>query len=737
MMFNEMGMCGNMDFFTSGSLCEFDLSPAASKPDSIVEEEYTDDEIDVDELEKRMWRDKLRLKRLKEQDKGKEGVDDADAKQRLSQEQARRKKMSRAQDGILKYMLKMMEVCKAQGFVYGIIPENGKPVTGASDNLREWWKDKVRFDRNGPAAITKYQEDNNIPGSREGSNQIGSTPHTLQELQDTTLGSLLSALMQHCDPPQRRFPLEKGVPPPWWPTGKEEWWPQLGLSIDQGPAPYKKPHDLKKAWKVGVLTAVIKHMFPDVAKIRKLVRQSKCLQDKMTAKESATWLAIVNQEESLARELYPESCPPRSLSTGSCSLLMNDHSQYDVEGFNKEPHYDVEEQKPEKLMNSSTFAMAVKMQEFPVKEEVPTENSEFMRKRKARRDLNTIMDRAVFTCENHGCAHGEINRGFLDRNSRDNHQLVCPHRDSCLQYGAAAASRFSFDEVKPVVGYSQPRPVNSVAQPIDLTGIGVPEDGQKMISELMSMYDRNVQTNQTSTVMENQNMSLLLPTTVNNHPEHLQFQGNTIEGSFFEDLNIPNRANTIRNQAFFQGNKNNNNEHKFDTTHNNFETAHNNNNNSNRFQLEFDSTPFDLASFDYRDDMSMHGVTMDGKKEVVATEKAPAALGPYSQAIKADNLVFLSGVLGLIPETGKFVSDSVEDQTEQVLKNMGEILKASGADYSSVVKTTIMLADLNDFKKVNEIYAKYFPAPSPARSTYQVAALPLNAKIEIECIATL
>ncbi|KAF8109681.1 hypothetical protein N665_0093s0034 [Sinapis alba] len=126
-----------------------------------------------------------------------------------------------------------------------------------------------------------------------------------------------------------------------------------------------------------------------------------------------------------------------------------------------------------------------------------------------------------------------------------------------------------------------------------------------------------------------------------------------------------------------------------------------------------------------------------GKKEVVATEKAPAALGPYSQAIKANNLVFLSGVLGLIPETGKFVSDSVEDQTEQVLKNIGEILKASGVDYSSVVKTTIMLADLGDFKKVNEIYSKYFPAPSPARSTYQVAALPLNAKIEIECIATL
>eukprot|EP00252_Welwitschia_mirabilis_P021680 TRINITY_DN561_c1_g1_i1.p1 TRINITY_DN561_c1_g1~~TRINITY_DN561_c1_g1_i1.p1 ORF type:complete len:217 (-),score=37.46 TRINITY_DN561_c1_g1_i1:93-653(-) len=124
-------------------------------------------------------------------------------------------------------------------------------------------------------------------------------------------------------------------------------------------------------------------------------------------------------------------------------------------------------------------------------------------------------------------------------------------------------------------------------------------------------------------------------------------------------------------------------------------------------------------------------------KEAIQTDKAPAALGPYSQAIKANNLLFVSGVLGLLPETGKFVSNTVEEQTEQVLKNMGEILKASGVSYSSVVKTTIMLSDLNDFKKVNEIYGKYFSSPAPARSTYQVAGLPLNAKVEIECIAAL
>lgn len=127
--------------------------------------------------------------------------------------------------------------------------------------------------------------------------QKGNSQSILQDLQDATLGSLLSSLMQHCDPPQRKYPLEKGAPPPWWPTGNEDWWVKLGLSKGQSP-PYKKPHDLKKMWKVGVLTAVIKHMSPDIARIRRLVRQSKCLQDKMTAKESSIWLAVLSREES-------------------------------------------------------------------------------------------------------------------------------------------------------------------------------------------------------------------------------------------------------------------------------------------------------------------------------------------------------------------------------------------------------------------------------------------------------
>ncbi|RWV95979.1 hypothetical protein BHE74_00008569 [Ensete ventricosum] len=116
-------------------------------------DEDSDEDVDIEELERRMWRDRMRLKRLKEQQQSKTKEQGDAEKQCQSHEQARRKKMSRAQDGILKYMLKMMEVCKAQGFVYGIIPEKGKPVSGASDNLRAWWKEKVRFDRNGPAAV--------------------------------------------------------------------------------------------------------------------------------------------------------------------------------------------------------------------------------------------------------------------------------------------------------------------------------------------------------------------------------------------------------------------------------------------------------------------------------------------------------------------------------------------------------------------------------------------------------
>ncbi|KAK3205417.1 hypothetical protein Dsin_019463 [Dipteronia sinensis] len=598
-MFDELGLCGDMNFF-SVSMGESDVAAPQTEPEATVEDDYTDEEIDVDELERRMWRDKMRLKRLKEQTKGKEGVDLV--RQRQSQEQARRKKMSRAQDGILKYMLKMMEVCKAQGFVYGIIPEKGKPVTGASDNLREWWKDKVRFDRNGPAAITKYQADNSIPGSNEGCNSIGPTPHTLQELQDTTLGSLLSALMQHCDPPQRRFPLEKGFSPPWWPDGKEEWWPQLGLPKEQGPPPYKKPHDLKKAWKVGVLTAVIKHMSPDIAKIRKLVRQSKCLQDKMTAKESATWLAIINQEETLARELFPESCLPLSSAGGSGSLVINDCNEYDVEGAEDETNFDVQERKPENLISSNLGMerfrerLQVRQQPYPIKGEVVT-NLDFVRKRKPSNDLNMTMDHSIYTCEFLQCPYSDPHMGYHDRTSRDNHQLTCPYRSSCSDFGG---SNYHVNEVKPVIfppNFGQSKPAgpsfNSVQPSFDISGLGVPEDGQKMISELMSIYDNNIQGNRNANPGSNAVMTEGQPKIQHQQQdEYFQSQAVVMDGNLYEGSNMSDNHQQMYTREEDQFDR-------FKAMNSPYET----NPNNSSFQLMFGS-PF---PFDYKDDIQVVG----------------------------------------------------------------------------------------------------------------------------------
>ncbi|TKY48350.1 ETHYLENE INSENSITIVE 3 3 protein [Spatholobus suberectus] len=303
---------------------------------NIAEKDVSDEEIETEELEQRMWKDRIKLKRLKEKQKLAAQQAAEKQKPRQSSDQARRKKMSRAQDGILKYMLKLMEVCKAQGFVYGIIPEKGKPVSGSSDNIRAWWKEKVKFDKNGPAAIAKYEAEC-LAMSEADNSRNGNSQSILQDLQDATLGSLLSSLMQHCDPPQRKYPLEKGVPPPWWPTGNEDWWSQLNLPHGQSP-PYKKPHDLKKMWKVGVLTAVIKHMSPNIAKIRRHVRQSKCLQDKMTAKESAIWLGVLSREEALIRQ--PSSDNGTSGITGmppgvpveNKQAATSSASNYDVDG---------------------------------------------------------------------------------------------------------------------------------------------------------------------------------------------------------------------------------------------------------------------------------------------------------------------------------------------------------------------------------------------------------------------
>ncbi|HMU34443.1 MAG TPA: RidA family protein [Pyrinomonadaceae bacterium] len=120
--------------------------------------------------------------------------------------------------------------------------------------------------------------------------------------------------------------------------------------------------------------------------------------------------------------------------------------------------------------------------------------------------------------------------------------------------------------------------------------------------------------------------------------------------------------------------------------------------------------------------------------EVVATDKAPGAIGPYSQAIKANGMVFCSGQIPIDPATGNFVSEDVAEQTEQVLKNLGEVLAAAGASFQTVVKTSVFLADMNDFAAMNEVYGRYFDSNKPARATVQAARLPRDCRVEIDCI---
>ena len=124
-------------------------------------------------------------------------------------------------------------------------------------------------------------------------------------------------------------------------------------------------------------------------------------------------------------------------------------------------------------------------------------------------------------------------------------------------------------------------------------------------------------------------------------------------------------------------------------------------------------------------------------KETVSTDNAPGAIGPYSQAIKAGGMVFCSGQIPIDPLTGEFVSDVVSEQTEQVLTNLSEVLKAAGTNLGSVVKTTVFLVDMDDFAEMNEVYGRFFSENKPARATVQAARLPRDARVEIDCIAVL
>ncbi|XP_078722437.1 2-iminobutanoate/2-iminopropanoate deaminase-like [Lampetra fluviatilis] len=124
-------------------------------------------------------------------------------------------------------------------------------------------------------------------------------------------------------------------------------------------------------------------------------------------------------------------------------------------------------------------------------------------------------------------------------------------------------------------------------------------------------------------------------------------------------------------------------------------------------------------------------------RRIISTAKAPGAIGPYSQAVLVDRTIYISGQLGMEPQSGSLVAGGVANEARQALVNMGEILKAANCDYNNVVKTTVLLASMDDFATVNEVYKEFFSKNFPARAAYQVAALPKGGKVEIEAIAVL
>jgi len=123
------------------------------------------------------------------------------------------------------------------------------------------------------------------------------------------------------------------------------------------------------------------------------------------------------------------------------------------------------------------------------------------------------------------------------------------------------------------------------------------------------------------------------------------------------------------------------------------------------------------------------------RREYIATPQAPAAIGPYSQAVLVDNTLYCSGQIAIDPVTGQMMHGSIEEETERVLENLGAVLKAAGMDFRDVVRCTVYLVDMEDYAQMNEVYARYFSEDPPSREAVEVASLPRGARVEISCIA--
>ncbi|CAL9053630.1 unnamed protein product [Musa banksii] len=462
---------------------------SSSQQGGLVSEELIGsiDKLNEEQVKALIGSLKARLKRVKKRRYGRSRSMDA-AKRLDGQEQ--QVKISQVQEEILRHMSRLTDACNVQGFVYGLVLEKGKLLTGASSGLKDWWQDKVQFDKNGPLALQKHQIENSIASSSAESSSLTSVHKTLLELQDTTLGSLLSSLIRYCDPPQRKYPLELGIPPTWWPSGREDWWPEMGFPEDLEPPPYRKPHDLRKAWKSCALIAVIKHMAPNFDKMRRIIRYSKCLQEKMTAKESLLWNAVLDQEKRL-HATAPIDAPAVH------KIVIDAHSSpVNEEVVVGSPH---DEQ------------MAVDVTRKRVSEDEPS------------------MAQRIFTCDFPQCLHHDYRYGFPDQNSRIRHQFSCLHREGTAQIVDDNELRMNEGGAAAVVS-------------CDVNGGGIAVGGATSMDYLCNFYDANVDINnqdlyrlRSPTQMEaNMNNSASTSTMIQQNPMNPFEQSGSMNLSHFQ-----------------------------------------------------------------------------------------------------------------------------------------------------------------------------------------------------------
>ncbi|CAL0311016.1 unnamed protein product [Lupinus luteus] len=419
-MMNSTGNVANTS--SNPSLEEHELNSDARNGEETNVQQKDNKELFIEALEAELWKDSMQLKMLKEE---------RNKRNRISRlEQLKKKNMSRAHEV---------------------------------------------FDRDGPAAIFKYENENGIVGTNIVTKEEAPL-QTLHQLPDTTLGSILSCLMLHCNPSQRMFRLDKGIAPPWWPKGDEIWWPEMNFPNDLGPPPYRKPHDLKKMWKVCVLTAVIKNISPNFETMRRVALYSKTLQDKFTAKEVSIWNAVINREESMSKKTHDESfsqdAPDGGSTSSHCSgdLVFDEEKVCDVDasvgggGDDKGWWNDVPEGNSNNYtnknnnnnnVNNNTNNKNLMLQspkannskcipQIPSNENVlntiTTTNNNNSSNNNSNNNLVVPFDIAldnkrkgyliersiqedIFHCQNPHCFHHEF--GFLDKNMRNNHQFTC------------------------------------------------------------------------------------------------------------------------------------------------------------------------------------------------------------------------------------------------------------------------------------------------------------------------